>query len=358
MTDTQSDSSADSGAISDVANMAGGALSEMFGSEDGEDTSTDALLSEALESTGEPTKGEPEDAASEAPDAVQTDSEEVVDDTEAETEEEEAPKAGSGAQKRIQQLVAQKRELEEKSATERAQLAQYVQSLQQQVQQQSQARETEFATLVKQQHEQIALLTQQLQQISGKRQEEDDRNLSEVERFKKNVLREAESSVEKKFTGKFEELQKQFTDLQKQRESEAKAAQERLALQRLYADVAKSRTEHFFKDYDIKSVPVEVQKVTDDMITALCAARNVPAADAAKWLHGLVEKMAEKKIAGGGAAKVAKRPAGTGLPQGGTGTAAKNGGRPSWDALKAAGYKNYLRWTEAGKPALQEPKSK
>lgn len=253
-------------------------------------------------------------------------------------EQEAQPEPKGRAQKRIQQLVDEKRDLQ-------AQTQQALQAQQQQM--------YAYMEQQRQQHE------AQMQQVMGQYQamiaaqqaKEEDAKLDEVGRFRKGVLQEAKEQVRAELAPEFEQMKNMFAQQQAAQKAEQERALQRQRLDTFTAKASAARERVLLADMDHGLGDDEVS-VMDDMLLSYVAATNTPPDVAAARFRGMLDKIYSARLKGGtNKAKKAAPPPATPARQ----VAKTRAYRPSWEALTTAGYDNYLDWRAEGSPKLDEP---
>ena len=141
------------------------------------------------------------------------DDEDEDDELEASEEESQEPK-NTKAQKRIRQLVKQRKE-----AQKQLQEFQYAQQqAQQQFEYQQQQRDLQWQQAFQEQQMQAAQYSQQLKMLQAKLNEVDESNLSELERYERKLARDAAQEAEKRFSPRVAQLEQQLRQMHEGKE--------------------------------------------------------------------------------------------------------------------------------------------
>lgn len=284
---------------------------------------------------------------------------EAEDDAEEEGEEEEdeeevgeeEAKPVKGANKRIQQLVTQRKELENQLAQTKSQFESYAQQAQAQFQQFQQQRDARQNEMLMEMANANKLMQKQIEMLTGRKQAEEEAGLSEVERFKRDTQKAAEEQA----LAHVRALEEKWEKAEAERQAQAQQAQTQYQIRQLSQDVQNARNTIYFEGFDLTKIDPEHGKVIDDTIMALVAARDVTPQQAAEYLRKTNTFMAteQQKRAVATVSKKKKRAQSTKLPSGGSKQAAKSDSRPAWPLIRKHGYSSYVAWRADGSPHLE-----
>jgi len=339
----------------------GGSAGEDFSALVGE--ASDSLMSvrgenpddiiEAALAEDEPSEEEAPESEAEADsedESAKADEEEESEEEEEEEEEGQPEEKPAGANKRIQQLVSKRKELESKLEQQTAQFNAYAQQVQTQFQQLQQQKESQQSEITQKLMESNQLLAKQIEMLTGRRKEEEEANLSEVDHYKLQVERAAEQRA----MAAVDSLRAEMKEAERKRSEEISHINTQAQIRQLSQNVTSARNAIIFEGLDPKEIDPEQGKVFDDAIMALVAARNVTPQQAAAYLRKSQEMLSQvrQKSAVKTVSKK-KKAGGTKLPVGASRQAVKNtGGYPAWDLVRKAGYSSYLDWKADGAPPL------
>lgn len=275
------------------------------------------------------------------------DGEEESEEEVEEEEEEPEKKPLSRAEKRIQKAIERQNVAEKKLADMEQRSIQQTQYLLQQQEAKHEAQMKQVSEMLEVQKEQLRLLT------SGRKQEEEEANLSEVDRMMLQWKRQAKDEAKQEMTSELSEVKTELAAFKKAAQEEAAAQQSQARLNSFVAEAQRARKEILLKDWDVEDTQ-EFGESIDDMLIAYIASHDVPPAQAAADFRKTLEKLYSAQMKGRskkGGEKIRKS---KGLPPSAPSGRRPGKGekRPSWDALQQAGYADYLEWTNAGRPAL------
>lgn len=270
---------------------------------------------------------------------------EAVDTPEEQVEEEAEPQKGSRAQKRIQQLSARAKELEQTIAQRDAQYQQYIQSLQQQHHQQEQ----QLA------QERLEIERRRLETEQQRIRREEEAGLSDLEKWRRSVVNDAKSEVEKAAASRVEQLEKRLQDMESQRKAEIERFE------------AKQRTDYFQKKAEEEGtrtvlsglLPEDRNKLVQDtgnLVMVWAAANGVDPSVAAPAFNQFLDRLVAAKIKSTGSS--AKKSVKVNPPSalvGGKATPAERAASssiPSMEDILAAGYSSFFHWVEQGEKPI------
>jgi hypothetical protein len=284
--------------------------------------------------------------------AVADAAEEIV-DPEATTEEVEETKEPEKqdepkgrANKRIQALVKEKKELEGRIAARDQEFQRQMQQVQQQQAIQAQALA-----------QQNAVLQKQLEFMSRREPapEEDLSKLTPMEQYERQLLSKAEERAMAKLAPRVEAAEKRLAQQEAKERTTLERAKQQATLQKFTEGARVASQEVIMGDVDAEGFDADDNDVAKDLVLAYVAATGVTAPDAAQrfkmWLdkyhQGRLRKVSKTS---GKAIQVSRN-----VPapiQSGKGTV-QGEAKPSWATLKQHGYDNYVQWMHAGAPALR-----
>jgi hypothetical protein len=273
--------------------------------------------------------------------------EDEIEGEDAEEEELEAAPKGSRAQQRIRKLANERKQLQ---AAMQQQELQYRQQIQY-AQQQAQAMAQQQNAIAEQKAQ---MLQEQLDMLRSKAEAEEEANLSPMEQYKRQILREAEEQTTKARNAELAEL-KQMLTAQQQQQQEAREAQQREARYNHYTSMAaKIRNEQLLtgmEDADVSALG----PATDEMLLAFSAAYGLEPTEAAPRFQRFLNRYVQadlKRRSQKGAAKVKSSqrvPAGAPAQR----AAASTGkGMPSMETLRRNNFNSHIDWMAAGEPPI------
>jgi hypothetical protein len=259
--------------------------------------------------------------------------------------EAEQPKGGR-AQRRIQQLAAKAKELEQQIAQRDAQHQQYIQYLQQQ----------RFQEEQKISQERLEIERHRLEAEQARARREEEANLSDLEKWRRSVVHDAKSEVERAANSRVEVLEKRLQDMESQRKSEIEMWE------------AKQRTEMFQRKAEAEGtravlgalLPEDRNKLvqeTGNLVMTWAAANGVDPSIAAPAFNQFLDKLVAARIKA--TANTAKKTVKTNppsvisskVPQA---KEEKPSQFPSPEELRMAGYDNIWHWLENGQKPIQK----
>jgi len=258
-------------------------------------------------------------------------------------EEVAAPKEVPRAQKRIQDLVATNKELQQN--LERQQ--QYFQQQLAQVQQQQQEQQQRY------QQEQLELQRQQLELARQRQEREDETNLTELEKFRRGIISEVKKS-DPELKSELESIKKQ---LQESQEAQKKA-QEEAERQRRVMHFSR-QADAMLGDVVLKGIESTVKSKLDvrakDVLMTYCAAYGIEPKDAAPQFKQFLDDYAQAKMQGRANSgkktpKVAGAPASKMSPTMPNQKVSRKW--PNEKQLRAANYDSAFDWVADGEPPL------
>lgn len=267
-----------------------------------------------------------------------------VDDTEPPIE------TGTRAQRRIQALAREKKELQERVAQTNAL---YERQLQASLAQAKLESERELAAVKSQQ----AVLQKQLEMLTSHR-EEDTSNLSPMEIYKRQILKEAEARTKNSLKGEFDEqldaVKKQLAEERQYREAFKQEADRRELFQKYNKLTEKAREEILFKDAepDFKRA---WGSAADELVLTYAAAFGLEPEEAAPQLKKFLDAYSHMDIARRTKTSGAKLKQSRQIPNTAGAGRRQAGGTPmpTLSALRKAGFSNHIQWMRAGEPALR-----
>jgi hypothetical protein len=258
---------------------------------------------------------------------------------------------GTRADKRIQSLVKEKKEQQaqfQQELQKRDQYyRQYLGALQQQVAEQKSGAS---ATM----QEQLNLQRQQLELMQARRETEAKGNLTPMEEYELNLIKQASDKAGSQFLPEVTALREELDGLKAQREQEAEQAQRQQRYQHYDRETKVAREKVLLSGF----APDRAQQLAepmDEMLLAFCGAfgvePNVAAPQFKKYLDLYVQGSLENRARGGGQ-KIRK---GRAIPKstpGGKRSAKGSGKWPTPAKLRKAGFDNALDWVAAGEPII------
>ena len=274
----------------------------------------------------------------------------ALEDASLESDTEPPIETGTRAQRRIQALAKEKRELQERMTQTNAL---YERQLQASLAQAKLESERQLSELKSQQ----AVLQKQLEMLSSSK-EEDTSNLSPMEIYKRQILKEADAraktSMKSELDGELNAVKQQLAEERQYREAFTKE-QDQKQLFRKYNDLTtKAREEVLFTGAE-----PEFKRVwggaADEMVLTYAAAFGIEPSAAAPRLKKFLDAYSQMDIARRTKNSGAKLKQTRQIPQSaGAGRRPASGiPMPSVETLRKAGYSNHVQWMRAGEPALK-----
>ena len=258
-------------------------------------------------------------------------------------------KGTSRAQKRIQNLAARNKELEQGLRQQQEYFQRQMQALQYQMQQNA-ARPQTDDTLA----QQLALQQQQLQMLQQQKQSEEYKNLTPLEQLKMDILKESESKTSSAINSQLSELRKQLEDekstrLKSQQEAQRKARYD--YYNRQTAAATKEQILSSFKQEDAS----QLREDAEEMVLAMAGAFGIEPSEAAVRLKGYMDRYMRASMTARSSSKGQKVRKSRSIPKPAAGgrRQAKGGLRmPTLPQIKKAGYDNHIDWIAAGEPPV------
>lgn len=267
-----------------------------------------------------------------------------------EGDEPEEPKKkakGSRADKRIQTLVNERKQLEQQLQQRDQYYQQHLSSMQQQLADQR-------AGDSKAMQEQLELQRQQLELMRMRGETETQGELTPMEEYRLNIINEASEKAGTKFSPEVDALRKELDDIKAARQAEVEQAQRQQRYNHYNSQTRVARNDVLLKGFAPDRAK-QLAEPMDEMLLAFCGAfgiePNVAAPQFKKYLDLYVQGSLEGRAKGGGQ-KIRK---GRAVPKSAPGgkRAAKKGNKfPQPDVLRKAGFDNALDWMAAGEPII------
>lgn len=281
--------------------------------------------------------------------------EEEEDEEDEESSEEESPPP-KGAQKRIQDLVAQRNEEREARAKQEQYFQQQLQQQQQMLQQmqwQAQQAEAERQRQIEFQEEQIRLL-------SARDEKEALEKMDPVARYEKELVDRAYKRAEGTFRTELDELKGQLETERAQRAQAAQQHRENIERQQRYNSYDSQATAVIERDFPQAVDDPELSEMLKEGLLTLSASYGVLPEQAASRFQNLAQKLA------GNYAKTASKEKGKRVKEARKlpgskrrrGSSSDDAGGLAWkkappmSKLREAGFNDPFDWREAGAPDL------
>tara|TARA_Y100000310_G_scaffold149598_1_gene148944 strand:- start:1278 stop:2306 length:1029 start_codon:yes stop_codon:yes gene_type:complete len=265
----------------------------------------------------------------------------------AEPEEPKKKVKGAKANKRIQSLVK-----------ERNGLQQQMQQRDQYYQQQFAAMQQELAEQKagdsKAVQEQLELQRQQFELMRMRGEAEAKSDLTPMEEYRQNLLKEATEKAGSKLSPEVEALKQKLDAMEAQRQQEVEEAQKQQRYTYYNQQTQVARNDILLKDFAPDRVK-QLSEPMDEMLLAFCGAFGIEPGVAApqfkKYLDLYVQGSLESRAKGSGQ-KIRK---GQAIPKSApSGKRSVRGGNkfPNPATLRKAGFDNALDWIAAGEPII------
>ena len=300
---------------------------------------------------------EPSDDDEEEEDSSEEEDSDDEDENEEEEEapEEEAPK--SRAQKRIQALVDEKKEYQARLEAQERQFQQQLQHQQAIFEEQRRVaahQEAMYRQQQEYQQRQIELLYAQ--------EEEEFKKRDPVAYYEQQLVEKAYQKARSETSQEIEALKQQFESYQQGLQRQAREAQEAAARQERFSYYEQDTHNTINELYPDAQDDPELFATMEETLIAMAAAHGKLPSQVATQFQKLANSLSSNHIKSksksktkGQRIKSAKKLPGSskrGSPAGASGSEA--GPRPSYKALKAAGYNDFFEWREADCPPLPE----
>jgi hypothetical protein len=263
-------------------------------------------------------------------------------------QEEEIP-TGTRAQKRIQALVAEKKKLQEELQGSQQVFMQQMQQQQFQIQQ-------AYMKQMQEQAKQTEMLQRQLQLLT-ERKEEEDPNLTPIERYEKQMLKKAQELAKQQLNPEIEQLKQQIESDRRQREEFSKKQEMQAKLQMFTEQTKLASQQYIFKDFAKESVGA-LEEPMQDMLLSFVASTGLPPEQAAQQFSKFLDQYHRARLSGKVTtpkAQAVRKSQQVPSVSNNEKQSSKIDYRPTWMALKENGYSSYLEWRNAGGPKLREP---
>ena len=263
------------------------------------------------------------------------------------SEEPKKKAKGSRADKRIQNLVKERKQLEQ-------QLHQRDQYYQQHLARMQQEIAAQKAGDSKAMQEQLELQRKQLEYLQMQRETESRDELTPMEEYRLNIIKEASEKAGNKFSPEVEALRQELEGLKSAREEEA-AKVERQQRYNYYNQQTKAARDGLLLKGFAPDRAKQLAEPMDEMLLAFCGAFGIEPNKAApqfkKYLDLYVQGSLENRARGGGQKIRKGRAVPKSAPSGKR--SAKRGSKfPKPDALRKAGFDSALDWVAAGEPII------
>jgi len=254
---------------------------------------------------------------------------------------------GTKANKRIQALVKERN------------------GLQQQMQQRDQHYQQQFAAMQQQLaeqktgdskavQEQLELQRRQFELMQKRSEAEAQEDLTPMEEYRRNLLKEATEKAGSKLSPEVEALKQKLDNMEAQRQQEVEEAQKQQRYTYYNQQTQVARNDVLLKDFAPDRAK-QLAEPMDEMLLAFCGAFGIEPGVAApqfkKYLDLYVQGSLETRARGGGQ-KIRK---GRAVPQSApSGKRSVKGGNkfPTPQVLRKAGFDNALDWIAAGEPVI------
>ncbi len=262
-------------------------------------------------------------------------------------EEPQKKAKGSRANERIQNLVKERKQLEEQLQKRDYYYRQHLASLQQQVQAQKEGDS-------KAMQEQLELQRKQLEYMQQQSQVRPKAELTPMEEYRLNIIKEATEQAGSKFSPEVDMLKQELESLKAQRQQEAEQAQRQQRYNHYNTQTQSVRDGLLLKDFAPDRAK-QLEEPMDEMLLAFCGAFGVEPHVAGpqfkKYLDLYVQGSLENRARGGGQKIRKGRAVPKSAPSGKR--SAKNSNKfPSFKALRKAGFDGPLDWMAAGEPII------
>ena len=262
----------------------------------------------------------------------------------------ESPKKkakGGRADKRIQTLVKERKQLEQELHQRDQYYQQHLAAMQHQIAEQK-------AGDSKALQEQLELQRKQLEYLQMQKESDFNNDLTPMEEYRLNIIKEASDKAGSKFSPEVEQLRQEIEGLKVARQEEAEQAQRQQRYSYYNQQTQAARDGILLKDFAPDRAK-QLAEPMDEMLLAFCGAFGIEPNKAApqfkKYLDLYVQGALETRARGGGQ-KIRK---GRAVPRSAPGgkRSAKPGNKfPSPQALRKAGFDNALDWVAAGEPII------
>jgi|TARA_Y100000310_G_scaffold182154_1_gene182214 hypothetical protein len=267
--------------------------------------------------------------------------------TEPEPEEPKTKAKGSRADKRIQNLVKERKQLEQQLHQRDQYYQQHLAAMQQQIAAQ---RDGDSQAM----QEQLALQRQQLELMQSRGETAAKGELSPMEEYRLNIIKEATEKAGTKFSPEVEALKQKLDAMEAQRQQEIENAQRQQRYNHYNQQTQVARDGLLLKGFAPDRAK-QLAEPMDEMLLAFCGAfgvePNVAAPQFKKYLDLYVQGSLESRARGGGQ-KIRKGRAVPKSAPSGKRSARQGNAFPKPDVLRKAGFDSALDWIAAGEPII------
>ena len=250
------------------------------------------------------------------------------------------------AERRIQKLVTEKKELLAQAEARDADYRRQLDMLQQQVQQQQQAG-TQW------QQQQVELQRQQMAEMQRRREMEYEQSLSPMERHNRQMLRQAQEQARGLITPEVQALRDELEGLKAERAKEREAFEQRQRYEQYNRETVSARS-NLLKGFSSERSK-QLTPAMDEMLLTYSATLGTTPEKAGpqfkKMLDAYAQGYLESRAANG--RQMQKGQAVPSTAQGGRRSAQGGSPRPSWQALRNAGFSDYVDWESRGRPLVE-----
>ena len=264
------------------------------------------------------------------------------------TPEEPKKKAKGGrVEKRIQALVNERKQLEEQLQQRDHYYQQHLAKMQQEMAEQK-AGDSKVV------QEQLELQRQQLQLMQLRGENGPKSEMTPMQEYRENLLKEATEKATSHFSPEVEALKQKLESMEAERQQETEQAQRQQRYSYYNQQTQAARDGVLLKDFAPDRAK-QLSEPMDEMLLAFCGAFGMEPAKAApqfkKYLDLYVQGSLETRARGGGQKIRKSRSVPRSAPSGKR--TAKPGNKfPSHTALRKAGFDNALDWVAAGEPII------
>ena len=254
---------------------------------------------------------------------------------------------GTRADKRIQTLVSERKQLEEQLQQRDQYYQQHLAHLQQEITAQK-------AGDSKAVQEQLELQRQQLELMRLRGETEAKSELTPMEEYRLNLVKESVEKAGNKISPEIMELKQKLESMEAERQKEVETAQRQQRYNYYNQQTKVARNDVLLKGFSPERAQ-QLSEPMDEMLLAFCGAFQLEPGVAApqfkKYLDLYVQGSLESRAKGGGQKIRKGRAVPKSAPSGKR--SAKQGNKfPKPDALRKAGFDSALDWIAAGEPII------
>jgi len=296
------------------------------------------------------TEDQPIEAALDTEQSAEDDLEADIDAAAEASEEVADAKPTSKAQQRIRQLANTNKELRDQFGTVQKQLSEQQQAFQYQMWQMQQQ---QAAQMEQWKHE----AQRAAQEVAKLRERDDDKNLSELQKWERDILRTADKRTEEKVQGISRVAEERIRRIEAQYQAQQEAVEKERRFS-YYSNETKKVRDNLLTGFE---EPANLSRETDEMLLAYCGAFGLEPSQAAPYFKKYLDRYHQAKLRADAKQRGVQVKKAAALPKAGRprapGAAPNRPGYtrskfPAPELLRKNNYDNYVDWVAAGEPPL------